>query len=142
MRGKSPRFERDTDMKLDTSLNHRKRAIGRITSLVHMAEICGMTSAQFTDDYIEIMGTLHHCPQWVRSYCEGYYDAERDRIRNAKHVYGGYLDGVFYSTNRSRDDYYQKHGIEPLQWAEKGKTGELKNVGHYWVHNMKPWFIG
>ena len=122
MRGRNPRFERDTDMKLDTSLNHRKRAIGRITSLVHMAEICGMTSAQ--------------------CIAEGYYDAERDRIRNAKHVYGGYLDGVFYSTNRSRDDYYQKHGIEPLQWAEKGKTGELKNVGHYWVHNMKPWFIG
>jgi hypothetical protein len=128
-------------MKLDTSLNHRKRAIGRITSLVSVAEWCGMTSAQLTDAYIEIMGTLHHCPQWVRSYCEGYLDAERVRLRNTKHVYGGYLDGVFYSTNRSRDDYYQKHGIEPLQWAEKGKAGEVQGEGHYWAHNLKPWFV-
>jgi hypothetical protein len=127
-------------MKLETALNHQKRALSAIESMIYAAKVSSITSAQFNEDSRDIFATVSHCPRWVQEYCQGYLDCERKRIQRESLIFGGFLNGVFYSTHSSRNDYYQKHGIEPLQWAEKNKAGELKDLGHYWSHNLKLWF--
>lgn len=127
-------------MRIDTALNHKRRVMSEIESMVSSAKISGITSSQFNEDSRIILATVSHCPRWVSAYCQGYLECERKRIQRECLVFGGYLNGVFYSTHSGREDYYAKHGIEPLQWAEKGFAGEVKDIGHYWSHNLKPWF--
>ena len=126
-------------MKIETALNHKIRVLSAIESMVYAAKVSSVTSDQFNDDAQAIFATISHCPGWVRDYCQGYLDCERKRIQRDL-IGGGFIDGVFYSTRSNRDDYYAKHGIDPLAWAEKYQGGQVEDSGLYWAHSLKLWF--
>ena len=126
-------------MKIETALNHKIRVLSAIESMVYAAKVSSITSAQFNEDAQAVFDTISHCPRWVRDYCQGYLDCERNRIQRDL-IGGGFIDGVFYSTHSNRDDYYAKHGIEPRAWAEKYQGGQVKDSGLYWAQSLKLWF--
>jgi hypothetical protein len=81
-------------------------------------------------------------PGHVLSYLRGYRDALNNALYHDGYggwlVYGGFVDGVFYSTHRDRDDYYEKHGIASADYADDGRVTAR---GHYWwKHGIKPYF--
>jgi hypothetical protein len=82
-------------------------------------------------------------PRWVHQYAKGYAQALSDRAYAKALVYGGFIDGVFYSTHRARPDYYQTQGIEPKAFAELSEGGRVIGRGHYWdtAQGMRPYFI-
>ena len=128
-------------MKIETALNHRKRALGAVKSLYSTAPIFGMESADLNQRYSYIMETVTHCPAWVREFCDGYRAALQDSLYADSLMFGGWIDGVFYSVHSARPDYYGKHGISPADYADDGRvTGR----GHYWktTKEPKPYFTG
>ena len=138
--------------RIETSLRNRDRLTTRIADIYSMAILCGMTSAEINQAISDAKAQLPaRTPQWVYAYADGFCKAMQDRLYADCLVYGGFIDGVFYSTHSARDDYYGKHGIEPSQYAESGK---VKERGHYWrdviqwrggIYNrgqVKPYFIG
>ena len=126
-------------MKIETALNHKNRVLSAIESMVYAAKLSSVTSEQFNQDSQDIFATISHCPRWVRDYCQGFLDCERKRIQRGL-ISGGFIEGIFYSTHRDREDYYAKHGIEPREWAEKYQGGQVEDSGLYWAHNTKLWF--
>jgi hypothetical protein len=77
---------------------------------------------------------VNQCPQAIRAYLTGIWDqlqldAYRDQL-----VYGGFVDGAFYSTHSNRDDYYGKHGMSAKDWHDK--SGDMTR-GHYWINTHK-----
>lgn len=126
-------------MNLITKLNHRDRARRQLIDLISTAKFCGITSKELNDKYIKILESVKHCPQWVREYLRGYHECQLAEIYSNCLMFGGYVNGKFYSTHSKREDYYQKHGIEPSAF-----NGLAKNTGHYWTTTKepKPFFNG
>ena len=115
-------------MKIDTALNHRNRVKSQLSDLIATAMSCGMESKKITSKKIEIMATIKHCPQWVRSYCDGWFDAQY-AIAQRKLVFCYTMpNGQLVSSHSDRADYYQKLGYSPRQVTEKAVFS-----GHYWV---------
>ena len=127
-------------MRLETALNKQRDAVARLSSLYSTAKICGMTSADVNAEFSAILAGTGKAPRWVRAYLEGRRDALSDALYADSLMFGGYLDGVFYSTHSARPDYYGKHGIDPAQWAERGR---VERVGHYWktTQTPRPFFV-
>lgn len=85
---------------------------------------------------IERMGKA---PHWAKAFVRGYAEAQMERLYAESLVFGGYVAGVFYSTHRDRSDYYEKHGIEPREFADNGRVTAR---GHYWrADTSRPFFI-
>jgi len=72
-------------------------------------------------------------PTWVKGYADGYFARCIDELYRHELVYGGFIGERFYSTHRTRADYYEKHGIAPSQWAE---GADVRLVGHYWISSV------
>jgi len=139
-------------MNIDRALRVRDSLKTRVNDLYSCARLSGMTG----DAINSAMQTLRadcpkRTPQWVFSYIDGYRDALQSDLYANWLVFGGYIDGVFYSNQRKRDDYYEKHGIEPVDYADNGR---VLNRGHYWSDRVqyrggiftrdwvKPYFVG
>lgn len=79
-------------------------------------------------------------PQWAIHYVKGYSQALMDSLYRHDLVYGGFRDGVFYSTHRDRPDYYERHGISARDFAT---DGTITATGHYWAADTsRPFFTG
>ena len=125
-----------------------KRAIALQTELVNSVNGLVAYAAAFHSShdsihtrFLELTDKLKtlHAPEWVRQYVRGYYHAKLDSLYAHDLVYGGTIDGVFYSTHRNRADYYESHGIEPREFGTEGK---VQNLGHYWTQDTsRPFFI-
>ena len=124
-------------MRISTAMNHKARYISAMSSLYGCAAISGMTSGEIVGASLVLRKEFSHCPGWVHSFVGGYEKALRDDMYRHQLMFGGYYEGVFYSTHSNRPDYYAKHGIEPIQWAE-GEGGSLVGLGHYWKTTAKP----
>ncbi len=123
-------------MKLSTALNRQRDAVARLSSLFSVAPISGMTSADMNQEFARILEqTGPGAPRWLQSYLLGRRDAMVDSLYRDSLMYGGWIDGVFYSTHRKRADYYGKHGISPAEYAEAGRVTER---GHYWTTTDTP----
>jgi hypothetical protein len=85
-----------------------------------------------------IAGLPQGTPRWVKSYLEGYWARMIEDAYSTDLVFGGFIGGTFYSVHQDRDDYYEKHGIAPRDYAEDGRV-TLK--GHYWKSTLKPFFV-
>ncbi len=129
-------------MRLETSLKRVAEAIRKTREIYSCAKLCGITAREIDNEVREMrQTTLANCPNWAWSEATGYERAIRDSLYESSLVFGGFVDGVFYSTHRDRADYYEKNGIQPSEYADNGK---VKNRGYYWktTETPKPYFIG
>lgn len=124
-------------MRYQTLRNKRDAALNELESLFHMAEVCGMSASDLIQSYGKIREKYFNIPRWAKEYLQGVFDTRWKDLYRHKLAFGGYYDGVFYTTHSNRDDYYAKHGIEPIQWAEKTDNGLIK-VTHYWITTKEP----
>ena len=113
-------------MKIERALKLRNAAKTRLRDLYSHAEFFGLDSDSINSSYSEILRDLGRAPYWVRSYIDGYRQALTDRLYETALIFGGLVDGEFYSTHSNRPDYYGKHGIDAADWSNVAM-----NVGHY-----------
>lgn len=130
-------------MNLDTLVkNYLPRAIIRLQDDYSSAKCFGLTHDQLLTRLKEGRDAYHFdkWPRWAQSEWKGYQRCLADRLYETSLVYGGMVDGRFYSTHSNRDDYYQKHGIQPSAYADNGKVTAR---GHYWDirGTIKPFFM-
>ncbi|MET4190615.1 MULTISPECIES: hypothetical protein [unclassified Bradyrhizobium] len=131
-------------MDLDRSIKRKAALKTSIADVISAVRIGWYTSDQMNEAIGQSFAK--HCagaPQWVRSYGEGVRDVHTDMLYRHDLVFGGMIDGKFYSTHRDRADYYEKNGFEPNVYADDGL---VKDRGHYWKESVdrgtpKPFFI-
>lgn len=137
---------------IDKALRTRSKAQAAIDSLYSCARLCGYASDEITKGILSINANMPKgTPHWVRSYIDGYCAAIRNDLYANWLCYGGYIDGIFYSTHSNRDDYYGKHEID---FNRHAGDGTIQGLGHYWKERVqypggiysretvKPYFIG
>ena len=118
----------DRVMKLRTELLSRVKEVyqtAQITRQDHRALIQRLQAVYNDPIY-------RNLPRYAVNYVRGYEQAIMDELYRRHLVYGRYIAGRFVSSHSSRDDYYQKLGIEPSEWAT-GTEKELSEIGHYWA---------
>ena len=126
-------------MKIDNALKYQNMTREYIKSLFSRATHYGLSHDEMLRERNEIYDNLlKKTPYYVKSYLSGVWDTLTDELYRNHLVYGGKIEGIFYSTHKDLDNYYEKHGIEPREFADNGK---VKERGHYWKHNLRPFFI-
>jgi hypothetical protein len=117
-------------MRLERALALRDSFKTRMADLCSMAITCGLPNAEIQASLSAMRAdTPKGTPGWVWAYLDGYMAARRDEFYRDHLIFGGFFDGVFYSTHSNREDYYGKHGIDPADYADDGR---VQNRGHYW----------
>ncbi len=130
-------------MRIETALKRRDRAISNLRDQFSSAAMFGTPSSIMNEHYGEICSTtLAKTPHWVRCYVDGYRAGLTEQAYRTELVFGGFVDGRFYSTHRGRPDYYETNGINPCDYADDGRVQER---GHYWRRSIdagtpKPFF--
>ena len=118
------------------ALSLESRAAMAVDSIYSTARISGLPSSWINDEYIKRLAELpKRTPYYVRAYADGYRRALENQLYAEYLVFGGIVNGEFYSCDCQRDDYYSKQGIDAAEWHRLAK---LK--GHYWKHNLRPFF--
>lgn len=127
-------------MKLSTAMNKRTRAVTSSNDAISVAAIGGLTSKVLHAMLRETLTNMGQAPQWAIAYVRGFQDCLTKALYRTDLVHGGYVDGVFMSTHRSRPDYYETCGIGPKEWNDTAK-----DKGHYWgetrTRGIKPFFV-
>jgi len=118
-------------MHLNTSINYKARAICKLADTFSRLQISGMSSAKLTEHYVAVIQSLERCPEWVRAYVKGWYDATKSMYERDLVFFYTMPDGSLVSTHRDRDDYYEKLGIGPKEVYDKAVAS-----GHYWVREQ------
>ena len=128
-------------MRIETALAKRDAAVRSFRDLYSMAYHAGMTQKEMGSYKARILEGLAKCPEWVRAYVRGYETALFDRLFAASPmgkpalVFGGIVNGRFYSVHRDRPDYYEKHGLSPADFSDDGRVSDRS---HYWGHFDPP----
>lgn len=125
--------------KTTRNLGKRDIACARIRDNWSRAFHSSSTHAELLQMNSEVRASIVNCPNWVKTYVEGYAKAIDDLKSRELTIYGGMYDGRFYSTNSKRADYYGHNGIDPSDFADDGRVTAR---GFYWSHSLKPFFIG
>lgn len=125
-------------MKVSRALKIRDDAVAGLKECYSAAKHYGLSSNKMEERkraMLEQKG-VNNAPEWVSHYLAGYWRALVDGAYNHDLVHGAYVNGKFYSTHSSRDDYYDKHGIAPSDFARDSNPTK----GHYWSDSLKPFF--
>ena len=128
-------------MKIDRALNLQTQTVQRIKDIYSTAEICGLSSSQINErvnSQVYAFLSEKKAPQWVIHFVKGYEKCIIDNLYRYKLVFGIWYKGVFYSTHRNREDYYEKYGISPSEFHLN--ISNENRPGHYWSENLKPYF--
>lgn len=127
-------------MKLERSLEERRRLCEAMRGTYHNAVLCKVTSSKLNEMVANVRNrAAKGTPNWVFAHLEGYRQALDERLNFDEIVYGGYDGDKFLSTHSNRDDYYAKNGVEPRDYAENGR---IRRKGLYWgTDTSKPFFI-
>lgn len=127
---------------MDITLARKKieAALEQLRTSYSMAIHFGQTHDVLLESISKIRSTtLKGCPRWAIAEFYGYQRALSDNLYRTSLVFGGMVDGKFFSTHSNRDDYYVKNGIEPSAYADNGL---VKDRGHYWDSTPpRPFFI-
>lgn len=126
-------------MRIEHALRIRDVALLSLKDVFSVGQISGSLSSTIESNRREVLERTKKAPQWVRAYLDGYWRAMVDHAYRYDLVYGGFIGDKFYSTHNDRADYYERHGIEPREYADDGK---VTRRGHYWKANGRPFFIG
>jgi hypothetical protein len=119
-------------MKYTTQRNHRNAALSAIESLYAVAKSHGLRCHELHEASQSILADHAALPRYEKAYLQGVIDEKwKDLYRNSL-IFGGFYAGQFMTTHSNHDRYYQKHGIEPSDWAEKVYS-KMVSVGHYWT---------
>ena len=126
-------------MKLTRAIDVQSETVRKICDRVSALKHFKGTSAQLSKDTNKIFTQLPaKTPRHVTEYCRGYLACLRDQLFQTDLVYGGFVDGVFCTSDRAREDYYEKTGKRDGWLA----FGHAKQLGFYWADNTsKPYFI-
>jgi len=131
-------------MRITTALKRRDNLVSALRDIYSMAGVYGLAHVDLhkrcQDAYARY---CDKAPSWVREFADGYRKALNDAAYRHELVFGGFVDGKFYSTHRDRPDYYEKNGIEPCAYADDGL---VTRRGHYWrasvdAGNPAPFFV-
>jgi hypothetical protein len=127
-------------MRVETALKRRNAAMLSLRGLYSHAKHFGLTSTEINEQFdSRVLATLKGAPSWTRYYVHGARDQiSRELYCDGSLVYGAFIGGVFYSTHSNRPDYYGKNGFGAAEFAQATKDSS----GHYWAHNLKPYFVG
>ena len=128
-------------MKIDRAINIKDQMIQRIKDIYSTAEICGLSSSQINERVNSNVYSYlaeKKAPQWVIYFVKGYERCIIDNLYRYKLVFGIWHKGVFYSSHRDREDYYEKMGISPSEFNLS--ISNENRPGHYWSENLKPYF--
>lgn len=128
-------------MRIERALTFRNNAASRVQSIYTLAPHHTPTSSDIDESMrTSVYRYLNNAkaPNWARTYVEGYARALGDALYRDHLIFGGWIGDTFYSAHRNRPDYYQTCGIEPAEYADDGK---VKRRGHYWAHNLAPFFV-
>lgn len=127
-------------MRIATTLNKKTDAVRGSIDAISAARSFGSLSRDLHDRLRAVVANMGTAPQWAREYIRGYQDCLTGSLYLTDLVHGGYIDGVFCSTHRSRADYYERRDIGAKVWND---TATEK--GHYWeetkTRGLKPFFI-
>lgn len=125
---------------IERSLAIRDRMVQAVREVYSTHRIMRSPSAVLHEAEIKVSRGVK-APHWVRAHVDGYAQRLKDELYERHLVYGGYVNGTFYSTHSDRDDYYDRHGVSPVEFSKKCSSG-----GHYWKEplngKMMPFFIG
>lgn len=117
-------------MRIETSLKARNRMKTSVADLYNSARLFGMSAEDIQTGVMAITGDKPTgTPAWVTSFISGYCEALNDDLYRNHLIFGGWVNGNFYSVHSNRPDYYGRNGIEPSQWAVDGFA---RCLGHYW----------
>ncbi len=108
-------------MRITTALKVRDRGREAIRSIFSSAAHFGTPHSVMLErrkEAFERIGVLK-APTWVRHYLNGIWDQCQQQAYANDLVFGGMIDGKFYSTHSDRDDYYEKHGFEPRDYLRQ-----------------------
>lgn len=127
---------------IETNLRKRNAAVTALRDYYRAAMFYHPTAKEMNQEVLKIKAAhLAKAPTWTRAFFEGVNDQLIKSLYESRLVFGGYVGDVFYSTYRQRADYYEKHGIEPSEYADNGR---VKARGHYWTDDSgnvgKPYF--
>jgi hypothetical protein len=126
-------------MKVARAIDVEGRAVTRLCDAYSQARSFSATSDQLNELVKKVFDALPpKTPRYVHAFLRGYSRALTAELYHSELIFGGLVDDKFYSTHSNRDDYYQKHGIEPSAYAD---NGIVSNRGHYWARTLKPFFI-
>ena len=129
-------------MRIERALKIRDAALVALKDHFACCQHFGPTSAKLEARRLEILELkgVNRAPHWVRSYLDGAWRIMIDNAYRHDLVFGGIVDGTFYSTHSNRPDYYEKHGIAPSDYADDGR---VRARGHYWRGDpTQPFFVG
>lgn len=131
------------------ALQLRDNGIAALRSVYDHARHFGQTSQAMEIAKHAALGNVgvNKAPQWVRAYLDGYWRHIVDEAYRRDLIFGGMIDGKFYSTHSNRPDYYERNGISACDYSDDGR---VKCRGHYWnpqaemMHRPepRPFFIG
>jgi hypothetical protein len=132
--------KRKSGMGTERALRVREEAARGITDLFSQARTCGMThDAMLTRrNILYAQCRVYEAPLWVHAYLDGCWNTHQAYAYKHDLVFGGMVDGVFYSTHNDRQDYYERNGISPCDFADNGRVTAR---GHYWQQNLHPFFV-
>lgn len=112
------------------TIKARDAIVSRVQAAHSAARAFKLTSADLN---ARVYTAMHSEPKATLrdiAYCEGYQKALVDVLYERYLVFGGVINGRFYSTHSNRADYYAKNGIEPNAFAD---DGAVTARGHYWA---------
>ena len=124
-------------MRIETSLKKRDSAVSSLRDVYARARISRPTHAAMQSEIADARATLSGAPEWTRAFFDGYARALSDSLyMDDSLVFGGYLDGQFYSTQSKRPDYYG-HFMQANVWSDETRpNGRVSGLGHYWTPSL------
>lgn len=126
-------------MRISTALKARDRMVASLRDAYSAARIYKPTHATLRESISKIYDACPNAPAYASEFARGYESALTAELYQRYLVFGGMIDGVFYSTHRDRADYYERHGFAPSVYTDDGL---VMARGHYWRDDTtKPFFI-
>lgn len=111
----------------------------RLADIISAATLYGPLSAELEKQRRDFIATWpKRTTQYYHAFADGFWRRCIADLYRRHLVFGGYIGDTFYSTHRNRPDYYETNGIGPCEYADDGK---VKRRGHYWSHNLRPFFV-
>lgn len=119
------------------SVRIKMQMMDRLQDLESKARIFGMPSHEITKEFQKLKENLPKgTPSWVIWYLNGAFDQITKGYYKHDLEFCYMVDGIRYSTHKTSEMYYEKHGITPQILSQTKES-----MGHYWKHNGRPYFV-
>jgi hypothetical protein len=122
-------------MKLERAIDIKMEMETRIHDLISLARVCGFTSSELHNKSVELFNKYpKDLPQWVRWYCNGYFEALERVMHDTETEFCYTVNGKRYSIRKESPIYYGNK-ISPKELHDK-----QENSGRYWIKSGKLYY--